>query len=423
MELVKNLYLRAYLLVMILYVFLNKGVAYTYLVEALWLFGILLLLMHRKKVELIWNKTTKLILFFIAISFIYILRGVTKYNIIDLIRDSFIFQYGWFVFILFLFKEKLEIIWETLFFIYKWFPFVALLNFILQYFVPFFETVTPFGGIPILLYKNGDMGVQLLISTLLLLYSFEKKSLKWRVLLSLVIALDFLILGSYSRSGIVAFLASMLCFIYFNKDIQLQARVRMLIKYLPIILLVVTPIYINIKVAENFQGRAVGLEQIKNNFSSIVGGTTDATSENNVVWRLVWWAKIIDYSLTSPNFFIGKGLGMNLATDDDIITLDDSLRSPHNFHLNIMSRFGVLIFMIWMYFLIQILKPLFKKQLQGKRLLIGCILLAFLLNASFDVFLEGPMGAFPFWTWMGLYLLTEDQESLVEPITKTQLNN
>jgi hypothetical protein len=408
---------------MTLYVFLNKGVAYTYLVEALWLFGILLLFINRKKVELIWNKTTKLILFFIAISFVYIIRGFSKYDIIDLIRDSFIFQYGWFVFILFLFKEKLEIIWETLFFIYKWLPFVALLNFILQYFVPFFETIAPFGGIPILLYKNGDMGVQLLISTLLLLYTFENKTLKWRVLLSLVIALDFLILASYSRSGIVAFLASMLCFIYFNKDIQLQSRVRLLLKYLPVILLIVTPIYINIKVAENFQGRAVGLEQIKNNFSSIVGGTTDATSENNVVWRLVWWAKIIDYSLSSPNFFIGKGLGMNLATDDDIITLDDSLRSPHNFHLNIMSRFGVLIFMIWMYFLIQLLKPLFKKQLQGKRLLIGCILLAFLLNASFDVFLEGPMGAFPFWTWLGLYLLTEDQESLVEPITKTNLNN
>jgi hypothetical protein len=409
MEIVKNLYLRAYLLVMTLYVFLNKGVAYTYLVEALWFFGILLLLMDRKKVELIWNKTTKLLLFFITIGFIYIIRGFSKYDIIDLIRDSFMFQYGWFVFILFLFKDKIAQIWETLFFIYKWFPFVALLNFILQYFVPFFETVAPFGGIPILLYKNGDMGVQLLISTLLLLFTFEKNSFKLRVLLSLVIALDFLILASYSRSGIVAFLASLVCFIYFNKDIQLQSRVRLLIKYLPVILLIVTPIYINIKVSENFQGRSVGFEQIKNNFSSIVGGTTDATSEDNVVWRLVWWSKIIDYSFSSPNFFIGKGLGMSLATEDDIITLDDSLRSPHNFHLNIMARFGVLLFIIWTYFLIQILKPLFKKQLTGKGLLIGCVLFAFLLNASFDVFLEGPMGAFPFWTWLGLYLISEDE--------------
>jgi hypothetical protein len=105
---------------MTLYVFLNKGVAYTYLVEALWLFGILLLLMDRKKVELIWNKTTKLLLFFIAIGFIYIIRGFSKYGIIDLIRDSFIFQYGWFVFILFLFKDKTAQIFETLFIIYKW---------------------------------------------------------------------------------------------------------------------------------------------------------------------------------------------------------------------------------------------------------------------------------------------------------------
>ncbi len=396
-------------MVMTLYVFLNKGVAYTYLVEALWLFGLLILLMHRKSVELIWNKTTKLILFFIVLSFIYILRGITKYNLVDLIRDSFIFQYGWFVFILFIFKDKIERIWETLFFIYTWFPFVALLNFILQYFVPFFESVAPFGGIPILLYKNGDMGVQLLISTLLLLYSFEKKTVKWRVLLSLVIALDFLILASYSRSGMLSFLVSLFCFIYFNKDIQLQSRVRLLMKYLPIILLVVTPIYINIKVAENFQGRSVGFEQIKNNFSSIVGGTTDATSEDNVVWRLVWWAKIIDYSFTAPNFFIGKGIGMSLATEDDIITLDESLRSPHNFHLNIMARFGVLLFLVWTYFLVQLLRPLFKKKLQGRSLLIGCILFAFLLNASFDVFLEGPMGAFPFWTWVGLYLFSEDQ--------------
>ncbi len=423
MELVKTLYLRVYLLAMTLYVFLNKGVAYTYLVEALWLFGILLLFMDRKKVELIWNKTTKLILFFIIISCVYIFRGIGTYNIVDLIRDSFIFQYGWLVFILFLFKDKLEQIWESLFFIYKWFPFVALLNFILQYFVPFFESIKPFGGIPILLYKNGDMGVQLLISTLLLLYTFEKKTLKWRMLLSTIIVLDFLILASYSRSGLLSFLLSMLCFIYFNKDIQLQSRVRLLLKYLPIILLVVTPIYINIKVAENFQGRSVGFEQIKNNFGSIVGGSTDATSEDNVVWRLVWWAKIIDYSFSTPNFFIGKGIGMSLATDDDIITLDETLRSPHNFHLNIMARFGVLLFLIWTYFLFQILKPIFKKQLEGKRLLIGCILLGFLINASFDVFLEGPMGAFPFWTWVGLYLLAEDQAHLVEPIAKANLKN
>ena len=50
---------------------------------------------------------------------------------------------------------------------------------------------------------------------------------------------------------------------------------------------------------------------------------------------------------------------------------------------------------------------MFKKQLGTLSLAITCIVMAFLLNASFDVFLEGPMGAFPFWTWVGLLFMTQ----------------
>ena len=30
-------------------------------------------------------------------------------------------------------------------------------------------------------------------------------------------------------------------------------------------------------------------------------------------------------------------------------------------------------------------------------------------KSAFDVFLEGPMGAFPFWTWVGLLFITDAQ--------------
>jgi hypothetical protein len=40
-------------------------------------------------------------------------------------------------------------------------------------------------------------------------------------------------------------------------------------------------------------------------------------------------------------------------------------------------------------------------------LAITCILIGFIFNASFDVYLEGPMGAFPFWTWVGLLFMSE----------------
>ena len=322
MEIVKNIYLKLYLFVFGLYIFLNKGVAYSYLVETLWALGILILIFERKSFYIQIDKKIKILFFFLFISFVFILRGLVPYSFMDVIRDAFIFQYALFVFIIFLFADKIETIWDALLWIYKWLPLVALINFILQYFVPAFQAIAPFGGIPILLYKNGDMGVQILVSTLLFLLYPEKFSNKWKLSFAIFVLLDFLIFSAYSRSGMVSFLIGIFCFIVLNKDAQLKSRSLQFIKFIPWILLIVVPIYINIQVDENFQGRAIGLDQIVNNFSSILGGTTDATSENNVIWRLVWWAKILNYSFTFPNFIIGKGLGLNLTISDNIATLD-----------------------------------------------------------------------------------------------------
>lgn len=407
MELVRKLYLRVYLLVMMLYVFLNKGVAYTYLVEFLWISGIAMLVLNRKKYYIIWRKETKLLLFFIGLSALYIIKGIPNYSFIDLVRDSFIFQYGWFAFIILLYSNEVSLIWDELFKIYKWFPLVALVNFILQYYVPFFETIRPFGGIPILLFKNGDMGVHLLISTLLMLLNLSKLSWKWQLGLLVLIIFDFLTLSAYSRSGMLAYLIGLIAYLFFAKGKVVTAN-NSLKKYIPWALLIVIPLYLSIQVGENFQGRAVGVGQLKENITSMASTADDVTLEKNVIWRILWWTNILDYSFTKQYFFTGKGLGMSLAQTDDVITGDEELRSPHNFHLNIMARFGVIIFALWLYWLYLLFKPLFKRKLKTNAVAISCILLAFIINASFDVFLEGPMGAFPFWTWVGLFFITED---------------
>jgi hypothetical protein len=59
-----------------------------------------------------------------------------------------------------------------------------------------------------------------------------------------------------------------------------------------------------------------------------------------------------------------------------------------------------------MYWLFLLFKPIFSKKLGHHQLAITCILIGFIFNASFDVFLEGPMGAFPFWTWVGLLFMS-----------------
>ena len=409
MEAIKNLYLRFYFIVMALYVYLNKGVAYSFLVEALWLMGIILLFLNRRRYTFYWDKRIKLLLLFLIVSIIYIIKGAISYPLMDVIRDSFIFQYGWFVFIIFLFQEDKEYIWDRLFYIYKWFPIFALVNFFLLYFIPFFETFTVFGKLPIVLYKYGDMGVHLLICTILVLFNISKLSPKWKATLVILIIFNFLTLAAYSRSGMLSYIIGIFCFLYFNKDETITLAVKSLTKHIPLALLIIIPIYLTVQVQENFQGRAVGFGQLKENITSLAGTPEDATLEKNVLWRLLWWGNILDYSFSKEYFATGKGLGMSLAQTDEVITSDEELRSPHNFHLNIMARFGVILFFVWMYWIYLMMKPIFKKQLGTLSLAISCIIMAFLLNASFDVFLEGPMGAFPFWTWVGLLFITDAQ--------------
>ncbi|TRZ74904.1 MAG: hypothetical protein D4R94_07750 [Chitinophagaceae bacterium] len=392
---------------MALYVFLNKGIAYSFFAELLWLGGIFLLLLNRKNLVIYWDKKVKIFVFLLLISFIYILRGIISYPFIEVIRDSFIFQYGWFVFIIFLYANKQEEIWDKLFVIYKWFPLVALLNFILQYFVPFFEKFALFGNIPLMLYKNGDMGVHLLISTILILLHADRLSNKWKIGIVILIIFDFLTLSAYSRSGMVSYIIGLFAFLYFSKNESLKTSTKQYSKYIPWALIIVIPMYLSIQVRENFQGRATGFDQIGKNVVSLAANSDDATLEKNILWRAIWWGNILDYSFSKEYFATGKGLGMSLAQSDDILTDDNDLRSPHNFHLNIMARFGLFVFFLWMYWVYLLLHPLFKKQLNVKQLAIASILMAFLFNASFDVFLEGPMGAFPFWTWVGLYFITE----------------
>lgn len=406
MQVIKSIYIRSYFWILLLYVFINKGIAYSYLVEGLFLFGIILLFVLRKEVSILWDKRGKLLFFFIALSFIYILRGNVQYSIIQVIRDSFVFQYAWFALIISIFKNENEYIWNKLFLIYKWFPIAALLNFIFQYFVPSLSNFSIFGGIPFLLYKNGDMGVHLLISTIFLFLFSDRYSSKWKVGLLFLIVFNFIVVSAYSRSGMLSYLVGLICFFVFTKDQILKSNSIIFLKYLPWILLVIVPLFLTINVGENFQGRSAGFSQLGQNIGSIVGAADDANLENNEIWRLLWWGKIIDYSFTPEYFFTGKGLGMSLAQTDDI-KADDDLRSPHNFHLTIMARFGVIVFCIWIYWLVLLFKPMFKRKLVGIQMAISCILLAFIINASFDVFLEGPMGAFPFWTFVGLLFISE----------------
>ena len=397
-----------------LYVFFNKGFAYSYMAELLLVSGILILFLNRKKFEIGLDSKQILVGIFIIISSLFILVGVFQYQILNVLRDSLAFQYAWFAFIIYFFKNEYDFIWQKIIQIYKWAPLVIFLNFFLFYFVfLYLPPINIFGDQNIITYKNGDKSVHLLISTVLMFLYTEKYSRKWIVANIILITINFLVLLAFTRSGSVAYILSLFSFFFFSKEKILNESIRNLLKYVPIIMILGMGILIAIDIQGDAQGRTITLSQITDNFGSIVSSDIDGSLTDNKIWRIIWWAKLVNESFTLQHFFVGKGLGMSLA-GNDILNTDDNLRSPHNFHLTILARFGYIVFITWIIWLVSLFKPLFTRKLAEKTLAITSILLAFIINGSFDVFFEGPMGAFPFWTFLGLLFIENTYGSPTE---------
>ena len=405
MQLLNRAYIKLYFLVLLLYVFFNKGVAYSYIAEILLVTGIFLLFINRRQFEIGLDNKQILIGIFIFISFLFILVGVFQYSTLNVLRDSLAFQYSWFAFIIYFLKSEYDYFWQKIIQIYKWVPVVIFLNFFLFYFLfLYLPPINIFGNQSIIIYKNGDKSVHLLISTIFMFLYTDKYSRKWLMANTILIVINFLILLALTRSGSVAYILALFSFFFFSKEKILNESVRKLLKYVPIIMFIGMGLFVFIDIQGDAQGRTISLSQITDNFSSIVSINIDGNLTENKVWRLIWWAKLVDESFTLQHFFVGKGLGMSLA-GNDILNTDDNLRSPHNFHLTILARFGYIVFIVWIIWLVSLFKPLFTRKLTGKTLAITSILLAFIINGSFDVFFEGPMGAFPFWTFVGLLFI------------------
>jgi hypothetical protein len=414
MQLLNRAYLKLYFFVLLLYVFFNKGVAYSYMAEILLVTGIFILFINRKQFEIGIDRKQIIVGIFMLISFLFILVGVFQYSILNVLRDSLAFQYAWFTFIIYFLKNESEFIWKKIIQIYKWAPLVIFLNFILFYFVfLYLPPINIFGNQNIIIYKNGDKSVHLLISTILMFLYSDKYSRKWLVANTILIVINFLILLAFTRSGSVAYILALFSFFFFSKEKILNESVRKLLKFVPIIMVIGMGLFVAIDIQGDAQGRTISLTQITDNFSSIVSTNIDGNLAENKVWRLIWWAKLVNESFTLQHFFVGKGLGMSLA-GNDILNTDDNLRSPHNFHLTILARFGYFVFIAWIIWLVSLFKPLFTRKLAGKTLAITSILLAFIINGSFDVFFEGPMGAFPFWTFVGLLFIENTYGSPTE---------
>ena len=139
MQLLSRAYIKLYFFVLLLYVFFNKGVAYSYMAEILLVAGILILFINRKQFEIGLNRKQILVSIFILISFLYIILGAFQYSTLNVLRDSLAFQYAWFAFIIYFFKNEYDFIWQKITQIYKWLPLVIIFYFFIYHLLIFLE--------------------------------------------------------------------------------------------------------------------------------------------------------------------------------------------------------------------------------------------------------------------------------------------
>ena len=401
-----QLYKLLFTIIFTLYLYLGKGIAYGYFAEILLVFGLILLIKQRKEIEIINNKSSKLLYLFLVLNLLFILRGFFNFPIIDTIRDGFIFNYIYFSFILLLFLKDLPPFFRTILSIYKYYP--AVIFFL--YFISlnkFVGSLSLFGDIHLLFFKFGDISVNLFAAFVFQISGLNKYRKPYDLLNLLIILLMFSLASSYSRGGMLSFLLGCIIYYRYLKDVNIKQQLKQNLKFLPILLLISFLFLSVFKVDTNFQGRTVGVDQVANNFTSIFSTSEQGGLNDNKIWRILWWGQIIDYTFNGPYFIAGKGLGINLAEDDQIPTtdLEGELRSPHNFNLSILARYGVFVFSLWLYWIYVQFRRLSNKNLSNLQLVLICLQIVFLFNASFDVFLEGPMGAFPFWLFVGIDLM------------------
>ena len=159
--------------------------------------------------------------------------------------------------------------------------------------------------------------------------------------------------------------------------------------------------------------RDLSVEQVVENVKSVFGRSGSASLDGTKRWRMLWWGDIVDYTVHGPYFWTGKGFGINLAESDGYqVSEDDGLRSPHNGHLTVLARAGVPGAVLWalvhLTWFASIVGAWWRARLADHRrwMAVFAWLAGFwtasMVNASFDVFLEGPMGAVWVWSMMGL---------------------
>jgi hypothetical protein len=407
-------YLALLAIVLLGYALMGKGFAYLglpplYVGEIALLTGMVVFL---RTGALVASPTTLPSLVLVALMVWVLARTIPFISVygFDSLRDSTIVMYGGFAFIVIglLLEDARRI--DTVLRYYN----VLLVSFP-AIFVGFFLTrfgagYVPviFGPVPIVDITASAVGTHLAGTMVFVLIGYRKVSPAWILVWFATLAM----VATTNRGATLAALVPvMYAMLVLGRLRQLLTTMLTAVSIFGVILALETS-FTQSNENERLTERQVSAHQIVENAKSIVG-QSGQQNEGTKEWRLNWWKIIINDTVYGPLFWTGKGFGINLADDDgfDGPRSPSPLRSPHNAHMTVLARAGVPGIVLWSILLISWIGMQLNAMLCARArgherwvelfLFIFCYAMSILINATFDVTLEGPMQGIWFWCLFG----------------------
>lgn len=261
----------------------------------------------------------------------------------------------------------------------------------------------PGSPVSIICLRMGPVMIHL--ATITTFLSGQRTSVFW----TLMIGLNF-VMAATSRGGTLAFLATMATVMVLR---PLTRTIWKLIGVAMLCFMILAVTGLEIQLDAAHAHRNISFNMFLDQISSIGGKADTGSFDDTKQWRLLWWRRIIDYTINGKYTWTGKGFGINLARDDGIPEADSDvpLRSPHNSHLTLLARGGLPALLLWallnaswvsgMLLRFSIATRRGNRRWANVFLFLLAHWVAVMVSTSFDVYLEGPMGAIWFWVVFG----------------------
>jgi hypothetical protein len=271
----------------------------------------------------------------------------------------------------------------------------------------------PDSSISLWTFKPGNLAVQCAISLAVLwLVPLPEAVQRRRWLYTGVGLLLIGAVGTQNRGGMLAALLGLAIAWLLTRD-----RMKIVVLAIAVVICAVTVAWAaNLKVTAS-SGRSLSVPQLISNVSSLTGssgGDSNSTQlQDTVKWRDQLWQKSIATMVHEGKVLDGLGFGRNLGQDLGFVSGNSTeLRSPHNSHIDILVRTGVVGAILWGLVWLVWLPTVFlgrKRYLPGslqRGILDVCLAgsVAILANAYFDPTLESPQVALWLWSMYGFAL-------------------